>query len=297
MLLGIRHTQVHAYTYGALTLYGAPFQGTSTSRVLSYCASSRQTRHATFPQPHTYNPCRVSRMRGLASSDFARHYSRNHFCFLFLWVLRCFTSPRSLHTPYFIQMRVTGHDSSWVSPFGHPRITARLPTPQGLSQAPTSFIGSRCQGIHHVPFTACHHQHHTTPGHNHDQTQRTTTPPHTHQQNPTRKTRSTSTHRINRAVVEDDEHTTKMLASTIQISNNNPTPPTHQNLADRAAGTPKQHHPQPPPPTSRTRPAQRTGRLRRTRETGTAAPDASEPQQCAPTPPTTDHPAQDRTQT
>src|SRR6187551_1454330 len=29
--------------------------------------------------------------------------------------------------------------------------------------------------------------------------------------------------RIDRAVVEDDEHTTKMLASTIQISNNNPT--------------------------------------------------------------------------
>jgi hypothetical protein len=63
----------------------------------------------------------------------------------------------------YIQAQVTGHDSSWVSPFGHPRITARLPTPQGLSQAPTSFIGSRCQGIHHVPFTACHHQHHTTP--------------------------------------------------------------------------------------------------------------------------------------
>src|SRR5918999_280293 len=59
------------------------------------------------------------------------------------------------HTLY-IQARVTGHDSSWVTPFGHPRITARLPTPQGLSQAPTSFIGSRCQGIHHVPFTACH---------------------------------------------------------------------------------------------------------------------------------------------
>src|SRR6476620_6590698 len=58
------------------------------------------------------------------------------------------------HTLY-IQARVTGHDSSWVSPFGHPRINVRLPTPQGLSQAPTSFIGSRCQGIHHVPFIAC----------------------------------------------------------------------------------------------------------------------------------------------
>ncbi len=55
-----------------------------------------------------------------------------------------------------IQVRVTGHDSSQVSPFGHPRINARLPTPQGLSQAPTSFIGSRCQGIHHAPSVACH---------------------------------------------------------------------------------------------------------------------------------------------
>src|SRR6476660_5911437 len=66
-------------------------------------------------------------------------------------------------TPYFIQVQVTGHDSSQVSPFGHPRITARLPTPQGLSQAPTSFIGSRCQGIHHVPFTACHTHHQPNP--------------------------------------------------------------------------------------------------------------------------------------
>ena len=54
-----------------------------------------------------------------------------------------------------VQVQVTGHDSSWVSPFGNPRITARLPTSRGLSQAPTSFIGSWCQGIHHVPLVAC----------------------------------------------------------------------------------------------------------------------------------------------
>ena len=41
-----------------------------------------------------------------------------------------------------VQVRVTGHDSSRVSPFGHPRITARLPAPRGISQATTSFIGS-----------------------------------------------------------------------------------------------------------------------------------------------------------
>ena len=58
----------------------------------------------------------------------------------------------------YIQAPVTGLSSSWVSPFGHPRITARLPTPRGLSQAPTSFIGSRCQGIHHLLLVACRHK-------------------------------------------------------------------------------------------------------------------------------------------
>ncbi len=41
-----------------------------------------------------------------------------------------------------------------VSPFGHPRIVACLPAPRGFSQAPTSFIASRCLGIPHVPFVA-----------------------------------------------------------------------------------------------------------------------------------------------
>ena len=48
----------------------------------------------------------------------------------------------------YIQARVTRHHSCWVSPFGHPRISARLTAPRGLSQPPTSFIGSWCQGIH-----------------------------------------------------------------------------------------------------------------------------------------------------
>ena len=53
------------------------------------------------------------------------------------------------HTLY-IQVRVTRHNSCGVTPFGHPRITARLTAPRGLSQPPTSFIGSWYQGIHHV---------------------------------------------------------------------------------------------------------------------------------------------------
>ncbi len=103
------------------------------------------------PQHRTRNPCQVSHAPGLAYSAFARHYSRNHQCFLFLRVLRCFTSPRSPATLY-IQEAVTRHHSGWVSPFGHPRITARLTAPRGISQPPTSFIGPWYQGIHHVPY-------------------------------------------------------------------------------------------------------------------------------------------------
>lgn len=40
-----------------------------------------------------------------------------------------------------------------VSPFGHPRISL-LPATRGLSQAATSFIASRCQGIHHMLLVA-----------------------------------------------------------------------------------------------------------------------------------------------
>jgi hypothetical protein len=50
-----------------------------------------------------------------------------------------------------IQAAATAHNGRRVSPFGHPRITAWLPAPRGLSQAPTSFLGSWCQGVHRVP--------------------------------------------------------------------------------------------------------------------------------------------------
>ncbi len=50
-----------------------------------------------------------------------------------------------------VQQRVTTHDDRRVSPFGHPRIKARLTAPRGLSRPPTSFIGSWCQGIHRAP--------------------------------------------------------------------------------------------------------------------------------------------------
>jgi len=44
--------------------------------------------------------------------------------FLFLRVLRCFSSPAYLNKSYFIQTSVIGHNSYGVSPFGHLRINA-----------------------------------------------------------------------------------------------------------------------------------------------------------------------------
>ena len=60
---------------------------------------------------------------GLGCSAFARHYLRNHCCFLFLRVLRCFSSPRS--------PLILGNTSSryWVPPFGNPRINGYLRLP------------------------------------------------------------------------------------------------------------------------------------------------------------------------
>ena len=57
---------------------------------------------------------------GLGSSPFARHYLGNHCCFLFLQVLRCFSSLRSL--PIKDDMR----SACRVVPFGDPRIKGHL---------------------------------------------------------------------------------------------------------------------------------------------------------------------------
>ena len=66
--------------------------------------------------------------RSLGSFPFARRYSGNRSFFLFLRVLRCFSSPGSLRTP---MDSVYGDRGCLcrVSPFRHPRITGYLLLP------------------------------------------------------------------------------------------------------------------------------------------------------------------------
>ena len=87
---------------------------------------------------------------GLGCCDFARHYFRNRGFFLFLQVLRWFTS-LSLLVPDYV----------FIGPYygftvvGFPIRTSPsqslLAARRGLSQLATSFIAIFCQGIHHAP--------------------------------------------------------------------------------------------------------------------------------------------------
>ena len=62
-----------------------------------------------------------------------------------------FHFPRLPPTDLCVQSAVTPHYQRRVSPFGNPRVKGCSTPHRGLSQSSTSFIGSRCQGIHHAP--------------------------------------------------------------------------------------------------------------------------------------------------
>ena len=68
---------------------------------------------------------------GLGSSHFARRYFGNRCFFLFLRLLRCFSSPGS--PPYVMDWRMdTGGLLQWVSPFRHPWIKGYLLLPMAF---------------------------------------------------------------------------------------------------------------------------------------------------------------------
>ena len=80
---------------------------------------------------------------GLGSSGFARRYSRNRCFFLFLRLLRCFSSPGS--PPRTMDSRAdTRGLPAWVSPFRNPWLTGYVLLPMAfrslsrLSSAPSA---------------------------------------------------------------------------------------------------------------------------------------------------------------
>ena len=95
----LRQASQGLFAYGAVTRCGRPFQ---TVQLRSWFVTRRQRRDIVRQRPstpHIQRP-RAWHMWGLGYSLFARHYWGNRGCFLFLQVLRCFTSLRGLRSAY-----------------------------------------------------------------------------------------------------------------------------------------------------------------------------------------------------
>ena len=138
-LLGNSPRGLRVFTHPAITVSGRLFHAVTLTVHLPYRRS--------------LNPGKTS-PPGLGCSAFARHYLRNHVRFLFLGLLRCFTSPRLASPDYeFIQSIILSYQD-WVFPLGDPRISACYAAPRGLSQPATSFIASWHQGIHRLHLVA-----------------------------------------------------------------------------------------------------------------------------------------------
>ena len=108
--------------YGTLTPCGGAFQRASAPS--STLSEEPAGPSGSALQPHRDNGCSLSRPHGLGSSPFARRYSENHCCFLFLRVLRCFSSPGSPRMAYVFSHTMTGHHPGRVPPFGNSWIKA-----------------------------------------------------------------------------------------------------------------------------------------------------------------------------
>ena len=127
------------FAYGAITLSGRPFQ--------------------TVPLPVGV-PCRSpTTPAGIASRRFGLFPVRSPLLGESRLIslppgTEMFQFPEFASSHLWIQCGMTGHDPGRVSPFGHPRIKARLAAPRGLSQLATSFFASWRQGIHHLPLVA-----------------------------------------------------------------------------------------------------------------------------------------------
>ena len=85
---------------------------------------------------------------GLGSSGLARHYYRNHICFLFLRLLRCFSSPRLPSS----LLWSTGSSNQWVAPFGHDWISPCQRVPVMFRRLPRPSSPSEALGIPQTPF-------------------------------------------------------------------------------------------------------------------------------------------------
>ena len=139
--------------YGAITHCGAPFQNASTTHQLGNSVKGLVPRLSgpTTPNWQRHQALTPVRFRLI---PFRSPLLRESLLLSFPRGTEMFQFPRFPLPALCVQAGVTPHDGCRVSPFGHPRIKAWSAAPRGFSQPPTSFIGSRRQGIHRWLFVA-----------------------------------------------------------------------------------------------------------------------------------------------
>ncbi len=153
MLLGNTIRRLLVFAYGAITVYGAPFQSASADYRLDDSLKGLPSLRI-GPTTPTQHRRQAVPLRWFGLVPFRSPLLRESRLLSVPRGTEMFQFPRFPPTALCVQAGVTGHDPSRVSPFGHPRIEARSAAPRGFSQPPTSFIGIWRQGIHRWLFVA-----------------------------------------------------------------------------------------------------------------------------------------------
>ena len=129
--------RIQDFNYGGVTRFALPFQVIRLSILLQLCGP--------YPENITSSvwavPISLATTFGIA------------ICFLFLRVLRCFSSPGSPYTPIYSVY----NNAMLLALSSLIRISADLwifAPPRSFSQLVTSFFGARYQGILRKPFVA-----------------------------------------------------------------------------------------------------------------------------------------------
>ena len=129
----------HDFTYGAITLYGSPFQSFLLS--ITNPTLGPHNPRATVVVLVWAVPRSLAATCGISIDLFSyRYLDVSVPCVRFIGLC--------------IQPMMTEYDPRRVSPFGNLRVKACLAARRSLSQLTTSFIAYQCQGIHRAPLVA-----------------------------------------------------------------------------------------------------------------------------------------------
>ena len=125
---------LQVFAHPALTVYGRLFQIVTLALIAS---------HIEVPQPRRDKSLRfrLFRFRSPLLTESRR--------FIFLGLLRCFTSPRFASPDYEFIRSITRCYTGWVVPFGNPRINAclRLPVAYRNLLRPSSPLGTKASTV------------------------------------------------------------------------------------------------------------------------------------------------------